>query len=52
MGSEWVFPFLTQLAPPHRKTHYDPIFAPWDHVQVLRAGDLISIWMQSSSASE
>ena len=28
MGSEWVFPFLTRLAPPHRKTHSDPIFAP------------------------
>ena len=27
MGSEWVFPFLTRLAPPHRKTHSDPIFA-------------------------
>ena len=27
MGSEWVFPFLTLLALPHRKTHSDPIFA-------------------------
>ena len=27
MGSEWVFPFLTRFAPPHRKTHSDPIFA-------------------------
>ena len=27
MESEWVFPFLTRLAPPHRKTHSDPIFA-------------------------
>ena len=26
MGSEWVFPFFTRLAPPHRKTHSDPIF--------------------------
>ena len=26
MGSEWVFPFLTRLAPSHRKTHSDPIF--------------------------
>ena len=26
MGSEWVFPFLTRLAPPHRKTHSDPVF--------------------------
>ena len=26
MGSEWVFPFLTRLAPAHRKTHSDPIF--------------------------
>ena len=25
-GSEWVFPFLTPLAPPSRKTHSDPFF--------------------------
>ena len=25
-GSEWVFSFLTWLAPLHRKTHSDPFF--------------------------
>ena len=40
MGPEWVFPFLTRFAPPHKKTDSDPVtdFSSGDVILIKELG--------------